>query len=240
MICKSNNSKMRRFFYIFTHILPYFIQTIWFNLRYLPFNQAIKLPILLYKPRFITCKGIVRIEGKIKTGMIRLGFPTVPLYSNSGIVWECMGTMVFRGPCSMGNNTALSVGSSGFLDIGSEFSSTCGLKLVCWKKIIFRNSVTLGWDCMISDIAFHSLKYIEGGKSKGCGVIEIGSNNWICMRSIILYNTITPDYCVIGAGSLLNKDYTSLGERILIAGNPAILKRSGVYFDSKDCEVDYD
>lgn len=34
-------------------ILP----TIWFNFHYLPFRQAVRLPILLYKPKLLACKG---------------------------------------------------------------------------------------------------------------------------------------------------------------------------------------
>lgn len=52
--------------------------TIYFNLYYLPFKQAIKLPILLYKPHLINVnRGGVKIQSnKIHFGMIRLGIPT--------------------------------------------------------------------------------------------------------------------------------------------------------------------
>jgi hypothetical protein len=36
-------------------------------------------------------------------------------------------------------------------------------------------------------------------------------------------NTITPDHCVVASNSLCNKDYTSLGNYILIGGIPAKL-----------------
>ena len=36
--------------------------TIYFNFHYLPFNQAIRLPILLYKPHLVKCKGSVNIS----------------------------------------------------------------------------------------------------------------------------------------------------------------------------------
>lgn len=40
--------------------LPY---SIYFNFHYLPFRQAVKLPILLYKPKLLKLKGIVKIGG---------------------------------------------------------------------------------------------------------------------------------------------------------------------------------
>ena len=50
------------------------LPSLWFNFKYLPFKQAVKLPILLYKPTFLELKGSVVIESdSIRFGMIRLG-----------------------------------------------------------------------------------------------------------------------------------------------------------------------
>ena len=54
--------------------LPWLPQTIYFNFHYLPFGQAIKLPIILRKPRFVRLKGKVSIENdNVRFGMIVLG-----------------------------------------------------------------------------------------------------------------------------------------------------------------------
>ena len=37
--------------------LPYLPWTVWFNFRYLPLRQAVRLPILLRKPRLLRCGG---------------------------------------------------------------------------------------------------------------------------------------------------------------------------------------
>lgn len=44
-------------------VLKYIIPTIYFNFHYLPFKQAVKLPILLYKPHFLNLKGKIIISG---------------------------------------------------------------------------------------------------------------------------------------------------------------------------------
>ena len=67
-------------------VLRSILYSIYFNFHYLPFKQAIRLPILFYKPKFKDLKGSVKIVGELKFGMIRLGFPIVSLYPNSGIV----------------------------------------------------------------------------------------------------------------------------------------------------------
>ncbi len=48
--------------------LPYLPWTVWFNFRYLPLRQAVRLPILLRKPRLLRCGGRIRIEGPVHTG----------------------------------------------------------------------------------------------------------------------------------------------------------------------------
>ena len=43
-------------------VLRYIIPTIYFNCHYLPFKQAIFLPIYLRKPKLLTLKGKVIIQ----------------------------------------------------------------------------------------------------------------------------------------------------------------------------------
>ncbi len=65
--------------------LRFLPQSLYFNLHYLPFNQAIKLPILLYKPHLLKMKGKIILSGRITTGMVRLGKFSVSLYPNNGL-----------------------------------------------------------------------------------------------------------------------------------------------------------
>ena len=69
--------------------------TIWFNFHYLPFKQAIKLPILLYKPKIIASKGSIIIKGEIKPFMIKLGIPQIFIYPNTGVMFENWGGRLY-------------------------------------------------------------------------------------------------------------------------------------------------
>ena len=82
------------------------LPSLWFNLKYLPFKQAIKLPILLYRPTFLRLKGSVVIESDdIRFGMIKLGLFTSAVYPNSGITIRNDGILLFKGECYIGNDT---------------------------------------------------------------------------------------------------------------------------------------
>lgn len=86
-------------------VLRSIIPTVYFNFHYLPFRQAIKLPIFLYKPHLKLMKGTITIHGGATTGMIRLGKNQVSIYPNSGIMLELRGKIIFNGRCSIGNNS---------------------------------------------------------------------------------------------------------------------------------------
>ena len=44
-------------------VLRYIHYSIYINFRCLPFSQAIKLPIWLYRPNIISCKGKIALMG---------------------------------------------------------------------------------------------------------------------------------------------------------------------------------
>lgn len=118
--------------------IPYLPKIIYFNFHYLPFSQAMKLPILLYKPTFKCLGGTISIstdpDSKLKFGMIRLGDNRVSIYPNTGIMLELRGNVTFHGSCNIGNNSYISTWENSHIDFGDNFCSTTSLKLVCYKK----------------------------------------------------------------------------------------------------------
>ena len=217
-----------------------FPKSVYFNFRYLPFKQAYKIPILLYKPKFVKCKGRIVIESEqIKSGMIKLGFNQAHAYPHSGIVWENNGgTIIFKGNALIGNNSSLCIGPKAKVTFGNNFSATTTFKLVSWYKITFDNNVCFGWDNLVLDTSFHRLKNINGGwASNGYGGINIGHNAWIATRCIILANTETQPYTIVATNSLLSKKYEK--SYVLLGGSPAKVIKEEVYRDMDDDAIVY-
>ena len=229
------NNKLRLIFQIIL-FLPW---SIYFNFHYLPFKQALKLPIVLYKPKLICCKGKIVINGPISFAMIKLGFYKVSLYPNTGIRWENKGIVIFNGWAIIGHDSSISIGKTGNINIGAGFRATCSFKLACYNKINFGENVLVGWDCTFTDTDFHTL-HSETGKTKGYGEIIIGKNNWIAMQTLCLKGSKTANYSVIGARSLLNTDLSKQGENVLISGNPARIVKTGLFHDYTDDIIVYD
>ena len=222
-------------------ILRYLPHTLYFNFRYFPFKQALKIPVILYKPRFIACKGTVVIEAEnITLGMIQLGFNQAHAYPHSGIVWENNGgTVVIKGNALIGNNSSLCIGPNANVTFGDNFNATTTFRLVCWYKIFFDYNVRFGWENLVLDTSFHRLKYCNGDyASKGYGTINIGHDAWIATRCIVLANAETQPYTVVATNSLLSRKYDR--SHVIIAGSPAKIIKEGVYRDLYDDIITYE
>lgn len=179
-------------------VLRSLIKTLYFNFHYLPFKQAIKLPILLYKPKLLKCKGTIEIKGHVKFGMIKLGPYSVSIYPNTGIVFENHGGKItFNGNCSIGNNSFISIGKTGNVVFGKNFCSTSSLKLASYSNIVFKDNVLCGWNCMFIDTDFHKLTLVD--------------------------NTNNPKGTILaGPFSMISKNYVGkIPENCLLAGCPA-------------------
>lgn len=219
--------------------LPY---TLYFNFHYLPFKQAIKLPIILYKSSLIKCKGRIIIESnKIWHSMIILGKHTCSIYPNSGITYENNGgTLVFKGKCLIGSDSFISIGPKATVSIGDNFECNAALKLVSHYKIDFANDVSIGFENFIVDTDFHRLSCVENQFTKDLHkayeAIQIGESCWLGSKCCTFKGTFLPDFCVVASCSMLNKKY-NVPSYTLLAGIPATVKKNGIYRNRKNDKI---
>ena len=95
---------MKKFGRFFEYIcgLP---KTIYFNLKCLPFSQAIKLPIFIsHRVILASVQGkIIFACDKVKTGMVKIGFGYVGIFDRyrSRSIIENNGTLVLGGVTSI-------------------------------------------------------------------------------------------------------------------------------------------
>ena len=183
---------------------------------------------------------MLKLGGKMKFGMIRLGFPTVSLYPNTGIVYENHGgTIVFNGKCTIGNNSAISIGAKAVVEFGDRFTATTTLRLTSYYKMSIANCVTFGWDTLVMDTDFHKLTKVSGGYSKGYAPITIGSNNWFGNGCKIMKHTSTPDYCVVSAGTILSNPVSAPAYSVIGNERHVVVKATGVWRNVDDDVIEY-
>lgn len=214
--------------------------TIWFNLKHFPLKQAVKLPVFLYWPT-VRGKGKYILPDKIKTGMIRLGFPMVSVFSQTGSVLENNGMVIFKGSAIMGGGCGISVGSKGILTFGDKFANQTGGKIICYHKVTFGYAVRLGWEGLVCDTDFHTMKSEDGlTHTKGYGKIEIGDEVWIGSFCRLFKNTTVPSRCTIASGTVIGKAIDCRPYSLIYPGGGLKTKYTGFWRDMFDDQINYD
>lgn len=226
--------------------IRYIVYSIYFNFHYLPFKQAIRLPILLYKPHLHQLKGSIVIDtNKISTGMVKLGYPSSYLYPNNGIMYENGGgTIVIHGRMAIGNASAISIGPKGKLELFPYVGATAALKLVCFHKIVIGENTLIGWDCIIMDTDLHSCTTVDEhhktiGHTTGYAPILIGRDVWIGTGAIILKGVTVKDRCIIAARTVYTSSSNNISEYSLVAGTPPRVIKGGVFHNRFDDTINY-
>ena len=213
----------------FIKAIPYLnFKTIWFNFHYLPFKQAVWLPIFISRRvRLLKTKGSIEVMGKPEPGMIKFGYGFVGIFDkkNTKTLFELTGKIIFRGTANIWHSSRTSV--SGTLDLGNNFQMSAA-------SIVATKMVKIGYDCMVSweililDTDFHKI-YFEDKIVNEPKAIIIGDRCWLGCRSTILKGAVIPDNTIIGAGSIVSRDLKE--GNCIYAGSPAVLVKKGTRWD---------
>lgn len=205
------------------------LKTLYFNLKCLPFLQALKFPVLICRRVKIN-----KLEGKnlldknaVKFGTIKIGQRMLGNidFKNSRTVLEIYGTIMFKGRATIGQGSRLSIGKDGKLNVGDHFTITGGsTSIICNKEITFGNDCLLSWDILIMDTDFHSILNVDGIKTNEDKPIFIGNHVWIGCRNTILKGVKIGDNNVIAANSTITKSVKL--ENCIVGGNGYVLKEN--------------
>lgn len=211
-----------------------------FNFHYLPFKQAIRLPVFVHNARLNVLKGNVVIQGPVTTGMIRLGYPWTCHNATKGFTWLCWGGVIFKGHCSIANDSVLEIGHSGTLFLGNNVKANSGLHLSCYKKILIGDNVLISWDVSIFDTDFHRLtSLIDKKLFKTCSKqVSIGNSCWIGFGSTILKGSVLGNKSILAAKSCLTRDFKN-SVNTVIGGNPCIILKENVFLDRNNSLPEY-
>jgi acetyltransferase-like isoleucine patch superfamily enzyme len=204
-------------------------KSIVFNLRYLPFHQAIRLPILVsHRMVIFNFGGDVTLTCPPATGTVLLGFGANGAFDfrRERSVWQVAGSVVFEGPARLGNGFKLSIVEGGEVRFGPGFVLSAESQIVCRERITFGSNCLVSWDVLLLDGDFHPLIGEDGQASETRAPIAIGDRVWIGARSCILKGVTLGDDVVVAAAAVVTKPHEQ--SNVLLGGNPAAVIRDGV------------
>ncbi len=172
-------------------------------------------------------RGAGRIQfidkSRLYLGTTFFGF--VDKYTRSLI--RVRGSLLIHGVVRVGRGASWDIGSEGILEIrdGTYFSPY--VRIVCSESITVGARSAIGWGVEILDADFHQIStrpLLEDSPTRA--PVEIGDHVWIGSNARILKGVRIADGCIVAAGSVVTKSFTTPG--CLIAGVPARIIREGV------------
>jgi len=212
-----------------SHLLKYLFglpKSIYVNFKLLPFNQAIKLPIILSsKTKIISLAGKVNL-GKVRTGIIRIGFGGTEHidYTYTRTILKIDGIVNFKGKAKIGLGSKLIIYKEALFSAGDRFGITGDTTILCAKKITIGDNARISWQTIIMDSDHHPVFDKDNNIINVPTEIIIGSNVWIGARCFILKNTTIDDGCIIAANTTVTKKFNGVKHSVIGGNSARVLK----------------
>ncbi len=211
---------------MYTRSLPASVR---FNLAYLPFRQAIRLPVLVsHRVWLARLHGRIELPPGAGTGTVRIGFGSIGLFDGqrSRSVWKVDGRVVFRGTAWIGHGSRIVVEDAGVVTFGDDFRITAESTIYAVKGITFGDGVLLSWQIQVMDSDGHPILDSEGCLTNPDAEIVVGDHVWIGSRATIVKGVRVPDGSVVAAGAVVAGRFDEPG--VVLAGVPASVVRRGI------------
>lgn len=212
-------------------------KTVFFNLRYLPLRDAVKLPFIVsHRVWLFRAGGAVRLETAARFGLVKIGFGQVAIFDQhrSRSMWEVEGTVRFKGECTLGHGSKISVGAGAVLTLGAGFTITAESAIVAKHAVSIGDDCLFSWDVLVMDTDFHTITAGpaatgEPAKLNPDAEVVIGDHVWVGCRCLILKGSLIADGCVVAAGSTVTGMFDN--DNALLGGVPARVLRDGVSWE---------
>lgn len=203
----------------------------YFNFKMLPFKQAIKFPFDFYGPvRFRNLSGKIEIPTDIRRGCFQFGQCEHEIFFHSPILLSIKGLWKFKGNLfNIGTGSTIEIDEHAVFETGTDILIAPKYKIILKKGAKIGNHVRISWEGQMFDSNFHYMRNIATSEIPFINKnIEIGNHCWIGNRVTVNRGTILPDYTIVAAGSLTNKNYVKEGKtHLTLAGCPAKIVAEG-------------
>ena len=207
------------------------IKSIYFNFRYLPFRQAIYMPV------WITTNFKIM---KLKRGQIILDYPYRKNFflgdcgsvgfqeMQGGIYMEEGAKLIMNAMCVIGQGTILRCDRNAVIELGKNFYCNKNCHIRSAERIKIGDNSLVGWNVQINTDDGHSILH-DGKAVKRVGSIEIGNHVWLTSNTIVAKNVKIADGCIIAQGAVVTKSISE--SKSLVGGIPAKVIRQNIEWE---------
>ncbi len=199
-----------------------YIYSLFFCLRYLPFREAIKIPIMVHPDGLKVGKmrrGQIVFSSPVHRAMVVMGFTG----SEGRDTRKSLLTIHEGGKLTLGSGVTFTRGTQmvingGEVKIGNGFFCNADCFFTCNDSITIGEHCLFGWNIDLNTTDGHKVN-IDGEWRNPTGAISMGDHVWVCSDSHISKNVTIANGCVVAQRSLVNK--SCLTPNTLIGGMPA-------------------
>ncbi len=183
-------------------------RTIIFNFKYLPYNQALHLPIIIsgkLEVRHLK-KGQIIIEDP-KFRVLEFGSSNYPWAPKQTSCLNCCGTMTIKGNGKhwFRQGAIINISPGAELLIGNNFTCAPNLRLTVTNKVVIGNDNMWSYDNIVLDSDIHVITDMNGNKLNKKGIIIFGDRVWMGARCTVLKNVSIADDIIIGSTTVVSK-----------------------------------
>lgn len=189
--------------------LPY---SIYFNLRYLPFKQALKLPILIGNNVKVHVGGrhCFVIEGEVRPKMIQLGVSNGSFNMAAGhqsyLNISKNARFVYMGGVNIARGFKIMVSGNGVLKMGNNVHLNAFSMLSSNSLVELQEGVRSGWECTIIDWDGHNIVSVDSGLViNQPKPIVLKRHSWLGSKSSILKGVTLAEFSIVPYGSIITK-----------------------------------
>ena len=200
-------------------------RSIWFNLRYLPFRQAIHLPILLAPNVYVRiCKrgSFVFLSGA-KFGIVQIGYIDNNGNPDQASSLNIQGMVIIHGTGmhAFGGGLRLKVHPGAVFEIGNKSAVSNEARINVAEHVIIGDNNMWSYEVNIMDTDSHKIYDSTRCRINPPQPVHIGNNVWIGSKCTILKGVTLADGIIVAANSTITKSFTE-PHCIITTGNKVI------------------
>lgn len=202
-------------------------KTIWFNLRALPWRQARKLPIFIYRGTKVYHCGTFKITAEhVVCGMIQIGKLGYKAPGNGRIA--NYGIIEFKAPTILWGGVIIE--NRGYILFHGETRVGEGTTMLIRDRLEIGKYTSIGFLSFFMDCDDHFTVNTDTlNVTRNKQPIVIGRYCWIACKTFVKKGVVLPDYTIVAsANAVLTKDYSDIGEYCVLGGVPAKVIGRGI------------
>lgn len=190
-----------------------YIRNLYLNLKYLPYEQAVHVPIKWGRNVKILQlrKGQIKIENIIGLYQIKISDGS-HLIGDSGrtkLLVKEGAELIFKGRARFLKGSALRVDEGSKIIFGEDFFCNKDCFIRSNNLVQFGQTCSLGWKVEINTTDGHAIKK-DGCLVESSIPIILGDKVWVCSHCLIGKGVEIADHCIVAQGSVvLHKKFTN-------------------------------